>query len=458
MAFDSLYTGISGLDSYQSWIDMISNNIANTATQGFKAQRMTFADQFYQQVGSPSGPTQTSGGVDPQDLGLGVKVATVDTEFGQGGLQTTGINTDLALNGDGFFILNNANGTGSPTYTRNGAFSLNSNGLFYDPSSGQAVMGYMANGAGVVTPNGTPGAITIPVGLAEQATATGSGVKTGPAINDQVFDVGLGGNLDQTNWSQAFQQAIGASANPGAAVTVSTTMYDSLGGSHEATITYTPVAPGASAAVGHTRLATPGLHRTASTVAPATSAKDTITVTAMVPLASRSPIPSARSKRVCNDQTITVGGATFTLATGGSPVRPRRFTVDPAQNGLPTRRKRGRHRSASRYGMASQRFSFADGTQFQTLQRRNDRRRTARHGRSRSAPVRPAPSATPTSIRTASTSIPLRSNGRRRRGYSPIPERPAQTRRGTSTTPAPAASLQQGNQLNVTAVGSKRRQ
>ena len=198
MAFDSLYTGISGLDSYQSWIDMISNNIANTATQGFKAQRMTFADQFYQQVGSPSGPTQTSGGVDPQDLGLGVKVATVDTEFGQGGLQTTGINTDLALNGDGFFILNNANGTGSPTYTRNGAFSLNSDGLFYDPSSGQAVMGYMANGAGVVTPNGTPGAITIPVGLAEQATATGSGVKTGPAINDQVFDVGLGGNLDQT--------------------------------------------------------------------------------------------------------------------------------------------------------------------------------------------------------------------------------------------------------------------
>ncbi len=141
MAFDSLYTGISGLDAYQSWIDMISNNIANTATTGFKAQRMTFADQFYQQIGSPSGPTQTSGGVNPVDQGLGVKVNTVDTEFGQGGLETTGINTDLALNGDGFFIMNNANGTGSPTYTRDGAFSLNSNGLLYDPASGNAVHG-----------------------------------------------------------------------------------------------------------------------------------------------------------------------------------------------------------------------------------------------------------------------------------------------------------------------------
>ena len=99
--------------------------------------------------------------------------------------------------------------------------------------------------SGVVTANGTPGAITIPVGLAEQAQATGTGVKTGPAINDQVFDVGLGGNLDQTNWSQTFDQAIGASANPGAGVTVSTTLYDSLGGAHEATITYTPVAPNA---------------------------------------------------------------------------------------------------------------------------------------------------------------------------------------------------------------------
>ena len=364
MAFDSLYTGISGLDAYQSWIDMISNNIANTATVGFKAQRMTFADQFYQQVGSPSGPTQTSGGVNPIDNGLGVKVNTVDTEFGQGGLETTGINTDLALNGDGFFIENNANGTGSPTYTRDGAFSLNSNGLFYDPASGQAIMGYMANSAGVVTPNGTPGAITIPVGLQEQATATGQGVKPGPANNDQVFDVALGGNLDQTNWSQAFEQAIGASANPGAAVTVSTTLYDSLGGSHEATITYTPVALGANPA--QVTLAGGNPNISAVTVAPATSTNDVLTIS---PAAGNTYTvfdkDTGATQTFAAGTTQTVNGVTFTMATpSGGAIET--LTVAPAQNGLPTvENASGTAVQAATEWQVS--VSFADGTQFQTI-------------------------------------------------------------------------------------------
>ena len=361
MAFDSLYTGISGLDAYQSWIDMISNNIANTATVGFKAQRMTFADQFYQQVGSPSGPTQTSGGVNPIDNGLGVKVNTVDTEFGQGGLETTGINTDLALNGDGFFIENNANGTGSPTYTRDGAFSLNSNGLFYDPASGQAIMGYMANSAGVVTPNGTPGAITIPVGLQEQATATGQGVKTGPAINDQVFDVALGGNLDQTNWSQAFEQAIGASANPGAAVTVSTTLYDSLGGSHEATITYTPVALNTTLA----SVAQTGAQATALTVAPTTTVSDQITITEAAGTYTVKDGNTGATQTALGGQTLTVDGATFTLATPAAAGTDT-INVTAAANGLPSVAN-----SAGTMVQAATEWqvnvSFADGTQFQTI-------------------------------------------------------------------------------------------
>ncbi len=72
--FDSLYTGITGLNSYQSWIDMISNNIANVDTTGFKGQRMTFADLFYQNQTFPSAPTNTSGGINGQQLGFGVKV------------------------------------------------------------------------------------------------------------------------------------------------------------------------------------------------------------------------------------------------------------------------------------------------------------------------------------------------------------------------------------------------
>ncbi len=366
MAFDSLYTGISGLDAYQSWIDMISNNIANTATTGFKAQRMTFADQFYQQVGSPSGPTQTSGGVNPIDNGLGVKVNTVDTEFAQGGLQTTGINTDLALNGDGFFILNNANGTGSPTYTRDGAFSLNSNGLFYDPASGLAVQGYMANSAGVVQNTGTPGSIVIPIGLQEQATATGSGTKTGPANNDNVFDVALGGNLDQTNWSQAFQAAIGASANPGAGVTVSTTVYDSLGNAHEATITYTPVAPSAVAAtVASTNNAVTG--GAAPTVAAATSQADTITITALSNNTYQiNDSVSNTTQLATAGQTLSLGGASFTLATTATGTTDT-ITVGAAKNGLPASVENAAGTAVAPSTEWQVSVSFSDGTQFQTI-------------------------------------------------------------------------------------------
>jgi flagellar hook protein FlgE len=367
MAFDSLYTGISGLNAYQSWIDMISNNIANTATTGFKAQRMTFADQFYQQVGEPSGPTTTNGGTNPEDLGLGVKVNTVDTEFGQGGLETTGINTDLALNGDGFFILNNINGSGTPVYTRDGAFSTNANGVLYDPGSGLGVMGYMANAQGVVQNTGVPSAITIPVGLQEQATATGSGVKTGPAINDQVFDVALGGNLDQVNWTQAFENQIGASANPGAAVTVSTTFYDSLGGSHEATITYTPVAPSAIAAtVAVGAGGTAGLLGTLA-AAPATNVNDTITVTAMgaggfsIYDANTNTTQTAQS-----NQTITVGGATFTLGTAAVGDADT-LNVTAASNGLPTSVENSAGVAETPATEWAVSVSFTDGTQFQTL-------------------------------------------------------------------------------------------
>jgi len=239
MGFDALFTGISGLSAYQSQIDMISNNIANVGTVGFKGQRMTFADLFYQSQGFASGPTQTNGGVDPMQTGLGVKVNSIDTNFSQGGLQTTGINTDLAINGDGFFILRNTDGTGQPLYTRDGHFSINSSGVLYDPATGLAVQGFMANGNGVVTSSGTPGTVTIPLGLQMQATATGgaNAVKLGPQ-NDKVFDMSFGGSLDQTQYA-----AEAAAPGSGVAKTLTTTIYDSLGNAHQATISFVPVAP-----------------------------------------------------------------------------------------------------------------------------------------------------------------------------------------------------------------------
>lgn len=365
MAFDSLFTGISGLNAYQSWIDMLSNNIANTATVGFKGQRMTFADMFYQQTGAPSGPTNTRGGINPQDSGLGVRVNTVDTQFAQGGLETTGVNTDLAINGDGFFMLRNVDGSSSPTYTRDGAFSLNANGLLYDPASGLSVQGYMANQNGQITQTGTPANVTIPIGLSEQATATGAGVKVGPS-NDANFDVALGGNLDQSQWSQQFQNIIGASINQGTPSTISTTIYDSLGNAHQAQITYTPDATGSTAATVATAGAGTNLSAPA-TIAPATSQNDTITITATAGSTATVTDSLGNSQSVVAGQVVTMGGATFTMGAAGTLSGTNTVTVGTAQNGLPSTVQNAagvaKHVS-SRWQIS---VAFTDGTQVQTL-------------------------------------------------------------------------------------------
>ncbi len=380
MAFDSLFTGISGLNAYQSWIDMLSNNIANTATTGYKGQRMTFADMFYQQTGAPSGPTQSTGGVNPVDNGLGVKVNSVDTQFAQGGLETTGVNTDLAINGDGFFVLRSTDGSSQPVYTRDGAFSLNSQGLLYDPASGLAVQGYMANSNGQVTQNGTLGNITIPIGLTEQATATGQGVKTGPTANDKVFDVSLGGNLDQTQWSQQFLNTIGASINAGTPKTISTTIYDSLGNAHQAQITYTPDATGSTSAAlsgaGVTNAALSGggnlIASVPPTIAPQTTSAgpNTLTVTVNAGGGTATVTDSyGNSATASPGSSVTLSGSTFTLgnfaaADAGASAN---FTVNPATNGLPTSVQDATgsaHTVSSRWKVS---VSFADGTTFQSI-------------------------------------------------------------------------------------------
>lgn len=362
MAFDSLFTGISALNSYQSWIDMISNNIANTATVGFKGQRMTFADLIYQQLGYASGATQTRGGVNPQDLGLGVRVNTVDTVFSQGGLQTTGINTDLAINGDGFFITRNVDGSGIPNYTRDGAFTLNAQGLLIDPATGLAVQGYQANAAGVVTANGTPGNVTIPLGLSEQATGTGFGTKIGPNPLDKVFDMQLGGNLDQTQWSQQFLNAVGASPTPGLPYTTSTTIYDSLGVAHQAQITYTPDAAASTAAT----VANAGAaDTTALTVNPGAPQSDTITITANGTGTSASVADTlGNTQTVAAGGTVTMGGATFTLANPMPFNGVETVTVTAANNGLPTQVDNASGTPSKPGTRWSVSVNFTDGTTF----------------------------------------------------------------------------------------------
>jgi flagellar hook protein FlgE len=365
MAFDSLFVGVTGLEAYQSQIDTISNNIANVGTTGYKGQNTNFQDLLYQSQTYSTAPNTNNGGVNGQQLGLGVKIASVDTSFAQGGLQTTGVNTNLAINGDGFFILRAPSGSNSPVYTRNGDFSLNQNGLLYDGSNGLAVQGYMADKSGNITQTGQPGDVTIPLGLAMQATATGAGLKTGPSSTDKVFDMALGGNLDQTQWSQQFLNTVGASATAGTAKTISTTVYDSLGVPHLATITYTPDATGSTAAT----VANAGAaDSTAVSVAPGTSTNDTITITANAAGTSATITDSLGSNITgAAGQTVTIGGASITLANPMPGAGVETVTVTAAKNGLPTtvQDASGNARpAATRWNVS---VSFADGTQFSTV-------------------------------------------------------------------------------------------
>lgn len=121
----SLFSGISGMKSQQTKMDVIGNNIANVNTTAFKSQRVTFKDMLSQTMQNATSPTITLGGTNPKQVGLGVGVSAIDTDVSQGSLQPTGRSTDMAIEGNGFFIASNGNDT---FYTRDGSFTLDKNG------------------------------------------------------------------------------------------------------------------------------------------------------------------------------------------------------------------------------------------------------------------------------------------------------------------------------------------
>ena len=168
----SLYSGVSGLQNHQTRMDVIGNNISNVNTNGFKRGRVTFQDMISQQMSGAAKPTEELGGINPKEVGLGMTVAAIDNIFTQGNLQSTGVTTDLAIKGNGFFILKDGQ---ESFYTRNGAFSLDSNGTLVNPANGMRVQGWMAeevNGQMIVKTAATPEDITIPVGSKDPARAT----------------------------------------------------------------------------------------------------------------------------------------------------------------------------------------------------------------------------------------------------------------------------------------------
>ncbi|WP_294160212.1 flagellar hook protein FlgE [uncultured Selenomonas sp.] len=155
----SLFSSVSGLKTHQTRMDVIGNNIANVNTTGFKSSRATFSDTLYQTMTGASSPDGAMrGGTNPKQVGLGVGLAGIDTIFTDASAQQTGVNTDLALSGNGLFVVKQGNET---YYTRDGSFSFDEEGNYVLPGSGKYVQGWTADENGTMKTNETPDKITV---------------------------------------------------------------------------------------------------------------------------------------------------------------------------------------------------------------------------------------------------------------------------------------------------------
>ena len=128
----AFYNAISGINASQSQLVVVSDNIANMNTAGFKSSRVTFADVYYNTLSSGSPPTTETGGTNGKQIGAGVKVASIDRDFSNGTITSTGITTDCNIQGNGFFVVQSS--AGEPYYTRAGNFNVDSEGYLALPN------------------------------------------------------------------------------------------------------------------------------------------------------------------------------------------------------------------------------------------------------------------------------------------------------------------------------------
>lgn len=164
----ALSTALTGLGAAEATIDVVGNNVANSNTVGFKASSASFATQFLQTRSLGSAPTENRGGTNPRQVGLGVTVAEITPDFTQGTIQVSSNPSDLAIQGDGFFMIE---GTGGERlYTRNGIFKTNSENELVT-ISGQRLLGHTVDDEFVIQPT-TLQPLTIPLGAKSVAQAT----------------------------------------------------------------------------------------------------------------------------------------------------------------------------------------------------------------------------------------------------------------------------------------------
>lgn len=138
----AMYSVISGLRNHQTKMDVIGNNIANVNTYGFKKARVVFKDTLYQTMSTGSAPQGNRGGTNQMAVGLGMMLGSIDTICTPAPSQTTGKNTDLCINGNGYFVVRYGD---EILYTRSGAFDFDVEGNFFAGGNGALVMGWVAD-------------------------------------------------------------------------------------------------------------------------------------------------------------------------------------------------------------------------------------------------------------------------------------------------------------------------
>lgn len=203
----SMFAGVSGLRSHQTMMDVVGNNIANVNTAGYKSAQVTFEEALTQTLQGPAGSGTSRGGTNPLQIGLGVKVASIDGVFTQGATQVTGRPSDLAISGDGFFILELE---GERVYTRAGTFRWDESGNLVAPG-GYLVQGWTADTQGNIATQTAVGLINLPLSQVIDPVETA--------------EVQMGGNL-------SVDLAVGDLH------TTSIIVYDSLGEGHELVVEF----------------------------------------------------------------------------------------------------------------------------------------------------------------------------------------------------------------------------
>ncbi len=211
MATRSMIAAVSAIAAEQSYLQETGSNIANSGTVGYKQGEVQFADLLSEQIAGGTAPTTGSAGVNPVAIGSGVRVASVSTDLTEGTLETTGIQTDVAITGGGYLVVEQG---GQQFYTRDGALTVDANGEL-SALSGAKVLGWQASPTGKITSSAAVSPITIPTGKTIGAIATTS--------------IQISGNLPA--WKG------GTSTVP--SVTVSSIAYDSLGNAVPVLVTFT---------------------------------------------------------------------------------------------------------------------------------------------------------------------------------------------------------------------------